>query len=63
MLELLGRDVDGTCLVARTVAGEGSFQGGEGTWAEAVGEALGDLRKLTMGCVLEMWVLGSEERM
>jgi hypothetical protein len=31
----LGGDVDGTCLAAGMVARVGSFQGGEGTWAEA----------------------------
>ena len=37
-------DVDGTCLAAGMVAGEGYFQGGEGMRAEAgVGEDLAEV--------------------
>ena len=46
-------EVDGTCLAAGTVAREGSFQGGEGTRAEAdlvrIWPKLGGLQKVTMG--------------
>ena len=31
---MIGWDVDGACLAAGMVAREGSFQYGEGTWAE-----------------------------
>ena len=60
--------MDGKCLAASTVSGEGSFHGGEGTRAEAgVGENLalvGWSAKLTVGGVLrKLCVMGSEERM
>ena len=61
---MMGVNVDGTCLAAGTVAGEGSLQGGEGTMADADdGENLADigcLMKFTVGDVL--WKLCVMER-
>ena len=56
------RLVDGTCY-----AGEGSYQGGDGTLVEVgVGEDLeeiGGLSKLTVGFFRKLWVVGAEEKM
>ena len=48
---MIGWDVDGTYLTAGTVTREGSFQGGEGMWAEAVLVRI--CQKMTVGIPLE----------
>ena len=50
--ERLGGNVDGTCLAAGMVAGEGSTCGSGRTRAEDLGRKLGVLQKLTIGGVL-----------
>ena len=55
--------MDGICFAVGTVAGEGSFQGGEGTRVEAgVGD---DLAEIDSGesFFRKLCVVGSQERM
>ena len=54
--------MDGTCLAVGTVAGEGSFQGGEGKRTEA--GVVEDLAEVGSGKFFrKLWVVGSKQRM
>jgi hypothetical protein len=61
--EQLGRNVDGTCLAAGTVTGEGSTCGCGGTRAEDLAE-VGQFAEVDGGGIFrKLRVAGSEERM